>query len=311
MRGKIFSLLFENFRYKLAALMLGALFWYFVQGEEILEVSQKLIVTLEPPEGYVVRDGETKIKDITIRGPRVLVGDMANKPPLEARIPLAINKTGNIRLRVDKEFIPDWDSRRSLTVHDEYLNIFVDEKIVRRVQVKEVLQGAAADGFIVEKVELKPNMVTLTGPKGDLSKIQEVLTEPIDISGLKQSKAMEAKLVPIGVELSALSVSSVQVNLQIGEQKVNRRFASIPIEFIGGDYLVGAKPRFVSIVIQGTPGVLNFVKKTDLRATVEVRDLTPGRYDKEVQLKIPPDTVLIETLPDKVNIEVYNQKRLN
>lgn len=311
MKGQVFGLLFDNFRFKISAVFLGTLFWYFVQGEEILEVSQKLIVTLDTPAGYVVKDGDTRVKDVTIRGPRVLVGDMANKPPIEARIPLPTGKLGLLRIRVDKEFISDWDSRKSVTVHDEYITVFIDEKAVRRVPVKEVLQGAPAEGFIVEKVETKPNSVTLTGPKSDVTKIQEILTEPIDISAIKQSKSVEAKLVPSGFELSALSTDSVTVSLQVGEQKVNRRFVNIPVELTGGEYLTGVRPKVVSMVLQGTPGVLNFVKRSDLRAFIEIRELAPGKYERDVQVKIPQDTVLIETLPQKANIEVYNQRRLN
>src|SRR5437868_5919997 len=105
----------HNFRYKVAAFMLAGIFWYIIQGEEILEVNQKLIITIDVPEGFIVKDGNTRIKDITIRGPRVLVGDAATKPPFEAHIAVPITRTGMQRLRVDKEFIKDWDARKTLT----------------------------------------------------------------------------------------------------------------------------------------------------------------------------------------------------
>lgn len=311
MKSRAIKAVFDNFQFKLAAIFLGTLFWYFVQGEEILEVSQKLIVTFETPPGIIVKDGDTRVKDVTIRGPRVLVGDLSNKPPLEARVPIPAGKLGPMRIRVDKEFISDWDSRKSVTVHDEYVSLFIDEKVVRRVPIKEILQGAPSEGFIVEKVELKPNVVTVTGPKSDVSKVQEILTEPIDIDALKQSKSLEAKLVVSGLEISALSTDSVTVSLQVGEQKVNRRFANVPLEVVGGEYFTGIRPKFVAIVLQGTPGVLSFVKTADLRAFIEIRELAPGKYERDVQAKIPQDTVLIETLPQKANIEVYNQRRLN
>ena len=311
MKTRALNMIFDNFRFKLSAVFLGTLFWYFVQGEEILEVSQKLIVTLDTPPGFVIKDGDTRVKDVTIRGPRVLVGDLTNKPPLEARIPIPTGKLGPLKVRVDKEFITDWDSRKSVTIHDEYIGVYVDEKAVKRVPIKEVLQGAPGEGFIIEKVDIKPGSVTLTGPKSDVIRIQEILTESIDITGLKQTKNIEAKLIANGFELSALSTGSVTVSLQVGEQKINRRIVGIPVEVTGGEFQAGVRPRVVSMVLQGSPGVLNFVKRSDLRAFIEIRELSPGKYEKEVQAKIPQDTVLIETQPEKVSIEVYNQRRLN
>ncbi len=64
---------------------------------------------------------------------------------------------------------------------------------------------------------------------------------------------------------------------------------------MGGEYAANIYPKQVSIVIQGTPGVLSFISKADLRAFVDLSDLKPGNHDRSVQVKIPPDTVLIET----------------
>ena len=69
--------------------------------------------------------------------------------------------------------------------------------------------------------------------------------------------------------------------------------------------------KFVSIVIQGTPGVLSFVNKEDLRAFVELTNMPPGNHEKEIQVKIPPNTVLIETFPQKGNIHISNRKKVN
>ena len=110
----------------------------------------------------------------------------------------------------------------------------------------------------------------------------------------------------------SLSTEKVQVSLMVGEKKINKRFGSVPIEVVGSDFLTAVKPRYVSIVIQGTPGVLSFVKRSDLEAFVEARELEPGKkHNRPVQVKIPPDTVLIETFPQSATVEIYNQKRLN
>ena len=308
---RILAPIFRNFWYKAAALALACMFWYIVQGEEILEINRRLVVNIHVPDGYTVKGLETRIKDVQLRGSRVLLGDFSNKP-LEATINIPEGKTGQLRYRIDKEYIKNWDNRIKMTVLDPYLSVYVDEKVSKKVPVKEYLKGVPGDGYIIEKTVIKPNLVTVTGAKSDVQRVDEVLTEPIDVDGLSQSKSFEAKLVATDVPKSGLSVDTVTVNLMVGEKKINKRFGSVPVEVVGSDYLTAVRPRFVSIVIQGTPGVLSFVKRSDLSAFVDARSLEPGKkYDQTVQVKIPPDTVLIETFPQTAGVEVYNQKRLN
>ena len=47
------------------------------------------------------------------------------------------------------------------------------------------------------------------------------------------------------------------------------------------------------------------------RAFVEARGLEPGRHERSVQVKIPPETVLIETMPEKSILEILDQKKVN
>lgn len=308
---RFFARFFRNFQYKISAVILACLFWYIVQGEEILEINRRIVVNIKVPDGYMIKGPETRIKDATLRGSRVLLGDFSTKP-LEATIRIAEGKTGQLRYRIDKEYIRNWDNRLKLTVHDPYITVFVDEKMSRTVPIREFLKGVPGDGYIIEKTTIKPSTVTVTGLKSEVSKINEVLTEPIDVENLQATKSFEAKLMAQDIPKSGLSLDKVQVSLLLGEKKVNKRFGSVPVEVVGSEYLTAVKPRFVSIVIQGTPGVLSFIKRSDLEAFVEARELEPGKkHNRMVQVKIPPNTVLIETFPQSATVEIYNQKRLN
>ena len=311
MKSKVLSPIFRNFQYKISALILACLFWYIVQGEEILEINRRIEVTIRVPDGYIVKGTEKRIKDATLRGSRVLLGDFS-MDTLKATIRVPEGKVGQIRYRIDKEFIKGWDNRIKLTVHDPYITVYVDEKVSKKVPVREFLKGVPADGYIIEKSVIKPSTVTVTGLKSEIAKVDEVLTEPIDVENLSATKSFDAKLILKEIPESGLSNEVVQVNLMVGEKKINKRFGSVPVEVVGSDFLTAAKPRFVSIVIQGTPGVLSFVKRSDLEAFVEGRELDPGKkHNRPIQVKIPPDTVLIETFPQTATVEVYNQKRLN
>ena len=310
MKNRTASAIFGNIWYKITAVLLASLFWYIVQGEEILEVNRRVVVNFDIPKGMVVKGAQTRFKDATLRGPRVLLGDFSTKP-LEALIHIPEGKTGPMRFRIDREYFNQWDSRIKLTVHDPYLIVTVDEKAERRVPVKEVFQGLLAQGYMIEKTVIEPDMVTISGLKSEIMKIKEVLTEPIDIKDLNQSKIVSialAKTLPGDVSVPA---EKVQVKVMIGEQKTNKKFTNIPIEISGSQFMATVQPTTATVEIQGTEAVLSFVKRTDLKATVDIHDLQPGKHERDVQVKIPHDTTLIETLPNKATVEIYNQKRTN
>ena len=54
------------------------------------------------------------------------------------------------------------------------------------------------------------------------------------------------------------------------------------------------------ITLQETPGILKFTHTSKIRAFIDLRNLSPGRHERKVQVKIPSETALIEIKPEKV-----------
>lgn len=282
---------------------MAAIFWYIVQGEEVLEINRKILVHLHVPEGHLIKGSNIRIKDATLSGARVLLGDFSSQP-IEAHIKIPEGKSGRLRFRIDKEYISNWNPKIKMTVHDAYITVFVDQKMTRTLPVKEQIQGIPGDGYFIEKITVTPPKVVVSGMKSEVSRLHQILTEAIDLNGLQKSRSYEAALMVQDIQPAELSFEQTVVSVQVGEKKINRRFSNIAIELEGPKYPARIRPNHVSIVIQGTPGVLSFIKPGDLRAFLDASDLRPGRYEKKIQLKIPPDTVLIEAFPEHAIVEL-------
>lgn len=310
MKNRTANAIFGNIWYKVTAVILASLFWYIVQGEEILEINRRVVINFSIPKGMVVKGSQTRFKDATLRGPRVLLGDFSTKP-LEATIHIPEGKSGPLRFRIDKEYLSQWDPRIKLTVHDPYLIVTVDERSEKKVPVKEVFQGTPASGLMIEKTTIEPDSVTIAGLRSEIQKVREVLTEPIDIKGLSQSKVVTANLARTLPPDVTSNTERVQVKVTIGEQKVNKSIAAVPVDASGSDFQAAVTPPTVSVEIQGTQGVLSMVKRTDVKAFIDLHGLGPGVHEREVQVRIPQDTTLIEVVPAKATVEIYNQKRVN
>ncbi|MBP6217088.1 MAG: YbbR-like domain-containing protein [Oligoflexales bacterium] len=302
------NLIFQNIQYKLIALSIAALLWYAVQGEEVLELNRKIRVNLKVPPNFVVKGGSIRYKDATLSGPRALLGDFSSES-IDAYIPISVTKPSTLRFRIDKEFIRNWNRSIKLTVHDAYMSIDVDEKMQKSLLIKENISGMPADGYILEKTIITPAKVLVTGAKSELAPLTQIMTELIDVTGIYKSRSFEASLVLLPRPVLNMSLSKVSIFLQIGEKKLNRHFGSIPVEVEGTEYVSRVMPRFISVTVQGTAKTLAQLETKSFRSFVEARGEEPGLYEKLVQVKIPPETALVEIHPENITIEIYNKKK--
>ena len=308
MKDGIFALIFKNLGYKVFALFLAVVIWSLIQGEQILEDNREVIVNVEIPKGYMIRGDVRRVILATVRGPRVL---MTERTPLEAKVKVPPLKGSKYRVRVDKEDIKDWDGRLQITIHDPYLTLYIDEEGSRMVPVRWEHQGTPAEGYFIKKKLLKPAAVKLTGLKGDLLKVREVATEPVDISGLQENRSFDVSLIPPeGFTPENIGSDTVNVSVQVSEILENKRYANLPIDVTGNDYEVLTSPKVAVVTIQARPSVLKFIEPKNFQVTVDASGLKPGQYEREIKLKIPSETVLIESAPEKVILNVERRRSM-
>ena len=281
----------------------------YYSGEQIQDKNVEIAVNVHLAPGYAVRGNTARVTVATVRGPRVWMLEASQK--YEADIYIPSGQTGKLRVRLTKHNLRGFNDRLQLMIHDPYVDLYVDKQIEKIIPIKEVQQGTPEDGYIIEKVNIEPKMVTIKGIKSDLQKIRNISTEPVDISGVKENTSFEVRLnPPQHISIEDLSIDKVKVDFQVGVSKINKRFGSIPIEVSGTDYKADVNPAYISVLVQGTPTDLNFIKREDFTAYVDARGLKPGRYETDVRVNIPSGTVLIETFPVKVHVTVKDSKKL-
>ncbi len=302
------SFVFKNFGYKLTAILMALTTWYLIQGREVLEINRKLLITVITPDGYGIKQRNTHIRDITLSGPRVLISQFDDQP-IPAIVKLNDATTGRRRVRLTRDNIDQLISNQiKLIIHEPYINIKFGKINTKKVSIKEVLRGSPKKGFFVKSVSIEPEFATLSGLNSNLKNIKEALTDTIDISGMDKNEVLEVGLVNPGVKTGNIFPQKVSVKISIDKSKVNKVFKSIPVEILSADYLSKVEPNTVSVVLQGLSKTLDFIEKDDIKASIDLRNVQPGQYRLEVQAKIPPDTVLIETKPKKIQVVVDKRR---
>ena len=102
------------------------------------------------------------------------------------------------------------------------------------------MRGAPLEGHLIEKVVITPSRIAITGIKSELLRLEELVTEPIDITNIDQSKVTEARLMVDDISTEDLSTDVVKVQLQVGDSKINKRFNNIPVEVVGSEFITKA-----------------------------------------------------------------------
>ena len=308
-KPRLLKRLVSNFGYKLTALVLATLVWYIVQGEEVLEVNAKLDVRVDVASGFAVRDAGVMSRDITLRGPRVLVGTLQGKN-LQAIIRVPSGKSGNLRYRLDKEFIPGWDNRVRLTIHDPYVNVAVEERLTKKIPVRPVVVGDVAPPLMIDEAKPSPAEIEITGAKSEVSHVTELLTDPIDVNGLKDSKSVTSTLAHTNLPDVELSAREVTVALRVGPKKESKTLSVVPVAIIDTDKVGSVRPAGVTVIVSAPDDVIKHISHKDIHVTVTAKDLAPGRYNLGVLATSPEGVIIQDISPKTVAVEIYNQKKL-
>lgn len=300
----IFNSLTRNLTYKILAIILAALVWALIQGREIIEINSKVLVDIVVPDGYGVDVPNNIVKDVTIRGSRAQLANLLARD-LNATIRLNKVQSPNLRVRLDGRHIRKWDKRLKLTVHEPYITLKIEQIATKTLPVEAFLQGVPSEQYIIEKTEIVPAMVEVSGLQSKIAKLERIATQPIEIDGLERNKSMTVALSGNGAGIT-FNVETVQVNLLVGSKKVNKEYEGIAIKIINASTKIATliSPKTIAITVQGNSEVLNFIEKYAFEASVNVKGLDVGRHEQKIQVKIPEDTVLIKTTPEYALIEV-------
>lgn len=207
---------FENWTLKLTSLVLAVLLWFYVTSRGKTEMSLTAPLELRNvPQGMVVVGEVPGSIELRIQGQERALRDAASGKKVVGAVDLGRGKEGVNAFRLS----PD-DIRKPSGVLVTHLNPYeiavrLDRLDRKSVRLKPAVTGRPAPGYRVRSVAVKPLRVTLEGPAGVLGSLEVLLTLPVDLSGMRESTAVEARVDLQGRPVKVLEQDiSVTITLQ-------------------------------------------------------------------------------------------------
>jgi len=285
---------------------------------DTVEVRLEQLVTREIPvvldiRGSVAR-GHTQGDALADPQTITVVGTTEQVEPLDsARVTVFLN---NVRETVVTSPFPIYYDRQGRVASISGLDNVSHESVKVTIPVAESADfaekiidvdwtGSPADGYRLLGISVDPPTALLQGLPTRLTALSQVLTEPIDITGLTETFSQQVTLnLPEGITTDGTQVFSVNVEI---EPILSTAVYIRPVEFqgVGKGLSAIANPADARIALFGPLPILDSLTEDEVRVTVDTFGLLTGTYSLEPVVDFPDRGLELRSVqPPLITVEI-------
>lgn len=264
-------------------------------------LEKKFVISAEaagtPADGYAIGNVEVTPNLLKVSGPASVVSKIS-------RVGVSINVDG-VSSDVSDNVIPilynENDSVISsdlLEINQTTVTIRAEIWAARNVPVRCQVNGKPAAGYELRGVECAPETVLVKGKAAVLNAIS-VITIPADVVNIEGAVEDLETTVDIKPYLEELHVSLVDDNTgqiavtAIIEQKQTKTFefptGNIRITGLNSQYELNFGVDLVSLNVRALEENLQTLTSENIEALLDVTDLQPGTYTRQLSISFPGD----------------------
>ena len=180
----------------LLALAIAVFLWGIASGTSNSERGFDIPVVLDRlPDTLVVTDQNIDDVNVRVMGSQAVLRSLdPNKYKLEIDVSGA--KAGVAVYDVDLSRIDLPRTARFVSHAPSLIQVRFEKRGRKEVEVRAELQGQPAAGFRLVSVSTDPDQVWLAGAQSQVTRLDEVVTENISLSGINTDRVIEARLNP-------------------------------------------------------------------------------------------------------------------
>ncbi|NDV19360.1 YbbR-like domain-containing protein [Pseudodesulfovibrio sp. JC047] len=299
----------KNWQTAILALALALFTWFLVTGREVVEswVDMPVVMT-NPPEGLIIEDGLVDKIQVRLRGPKGLVGNLANQN-IQYHVDVSTLKIGAQVVDIDASNIPLPSTYEIIEVKPNRLNLKVDRRITKDIEVEAVWSGDLNSDYSLQEVVAVPNRVVVRGPETilrKLTKARAVMKEdfPDDVP----SSWAEDVGIELAPEIEA-SPGQVRVEAFFGPQ-TRQIWVKVPLEVQAPEgYKVSVSQKFVRLLIEGP---IFLFRDDEYRKDIVVNllfgsEVAPGSLNLEYDVLLPDGCRIVKKNPETVKTHMKKQ----
>ena len=307
----------KNWVLKLLSFFFALFLWYFVVGEDKVDMNVTIPVEIiNMPRDLVISNQFKKQLEVTVSGPRSLIRGMTEQH-ISRTIDLSKATPGTVLIQNNPDSISLPRGLSILRVQPPTLTLLLDRLIQKELPIKPVLTGTVHNDFRLDSVTAEPPNLEISGPQAILSQEEILSTAPIDVNGITQSTVRQIPLALRPEIADLIGEPVVAVRIKVADLHKELEITDIPVDLDIAD----GKP--TEIIYRVTPPVVNLTAELPQRMLREPEDLnqifyariTPitfktGRYKLKVAIEGLPNAKILSVSPETVTLEIIETPKL-
>lgn len=292
----------RNLWLKVLAVVLGALLWFTVSGQQAERTVPGVPVVYHNKPASLELTSRTQFVDIHVRGLDNQLRTIQSRD-FEVRVDLTDVQPGEqtITLRTDQVATPL--GIEVTQVDPGSANVVLEPSGSADLPVRPHVDGTPASGFLVSEIAVEPLTVTVVGPARRLAGTTSATTERVSIDGAKSTVVAN---VGVGVLDSALRLreprlARVTVRIEAaGERTIAA--ARVTVRNVDASRRATAQPAVVSLTLRGAQPVLSRLDPNTIVPYVDVTGLGPGRHEVPVLIDLAGTLSVVAIRPATVTV---------
>jgi len=302
----------QNWVLKLLSLLFAIFLWYFVVGEDKVDMTVHIPVEIvNLPRELVISNQFKKQLEVTVSGPRGLIRGITNQH-VSRPVDLSKATPGTTLVRNDEESIPFPRGIRVLRIQPPYITLLLDRLIQKDLPIKALTSGKPMSGYEVVSITLEPPTLGLTGPQALLNEVTELPTTPIDIADLDTSVTRQVPLDLSPAISELIGETGVTARVNIAEKTVTKSISRVPLSITFAGPPLPATTTPAAITIKADIPLSLTKTGNNLRelfkATVATTELPPGEHSVPVRVETAKGIKLLEVSPATVTLTIGTAK---
>ena len=219
----------KNWILKAISLSLAVMLWYFIVGEDQVDVTVKIpIEVLNLPPDLTISNQYKKDIEVAVRGPRSLVAELRNRN-ISRPVNLSDAQPGTIVIKNDENSIPFPKGITVQRLQPTNITILLDELVQKNFSINPVVEGELAPGYVLQQLYLDPDHLVISGPKNFLEKDLALETYVINLEGLDHSTTLQVHLNLAPAFLDLIGETVVSARLDVREKYSDQTVENIPV----------------------------------------------------------------------------------
>jgi YbbR domain-containing protein len=269
--GWLREIFLEDWTLKLLALAITLGLWYAVAGQRTPTTIRLRNVQLDfqlPNDMEISNDPRREI-DVTITGSKRAL-ESINMRDLVARVDVSDYKQGDRVVHLTPKLVamdlPE--GVRIDKIEPNTLPMRLEPSIEREVEVEARREGHPAEGYELYGINITPSKVRVRGPASHVNALQKAMTESIPLEGRKENFTIAQAAIDVPDQKITVIDPVVNVNVQIGEQRVEKSFAGVAVREATGSAQV--RPETATVTLYATRSTLDALRPEDIQLILDV-----------------------------------------